>query len=129
MLEACITIRGTQLKQLIAEGLAAAGVSASADNVSFSYDAGGGTPQDSGTGVTASISTTLVGQKVNLPKTENELEALVKAALEGRGYKFARTGVSMGHSSGDRPGDSGDTYARAFVELPERLIKPVVSAH
>jgi hypothetical protein len=130
MLEACITIRGTQLKQLIVDGLALAGVSATADNVYLSYDAGcSGDPRDSGAGATASISTVLSGQKVNLPKTENELEALVKAALEARGYKFARLGVSFGHSSGDRSGDSGDTYAHAFVELPDRLIQPVVSAH
>lgn len=129
MLEACITIRGKQLKQLIVDGLAAAGVSASADNVYLSYDAGGGNCREPGTGVTASISTTLSGQKVNLPKTENELEALIKAVLESRGFKFSRLGVSFSHSSGDRPGDSGDTYAQAFVELPDRLIQPVPSAH
>lgn len=128
MLEACITIRGQQLKQLIVEGLAAAGVSASADNVYLSYDAGGGDCRDSGTGLSASISTTLSGQKVNLPKTENELKALVKAVLEGRGYKFARLGASFGQSSGDR-GESGESYAQAFIELPDRLIQPVASAH
>lgn len=121
MLEACITIRGTKLKQLIVEGLTAAGVSASADGVYLSYDRGGGDCREPGNGATASISTMLTGHKVNLPKSETELKALIKAALEARGYTLARLGVSFNHNSGDRPGDSGDTYAQAFVELPDRL--------
>jgi len=120
MLNGSITLSEAQLKQFITEGLVAAGVT-TVSSVFLNYDRGGGGCMDPGNGFTASISVVLAGQKATISKTEKELEALVKAAAEGRGYKVCHPGVGFRYDGGDGPRGGAAYTADVFVQLPDKV--------
>ena len=121
MLQANITLSEAQLKQFIIEGLAATGVTETAGPVFLSYDKGGGNCMDPGNGFTATISVVLAGQKATINKSQKELEELVKAAANARGYTVGNPGVGLNHYQGDGPRESNSITAHVFVELPEKV--------
>lgn len=129
MLEATISLPEAKLKSLVLEALSLAGVPTGGATVSLNYDAGGGSSMDPGNGVSASVSTTMAGQKVNLPKNETELKELVKTALTARGYSLRSLGVSFHYDSGDGPRGGANISGNAFVELPDQFPAARVISH